>query len=159
MPAFAERQNRTQSSNLVSTAKPGRAISNPARDENPILAVQETLGNQAMQHLLHAGVIQAKLKISEPNDKYEQEADRVADEVMRMSEPRGTDQTSQTGLNIGPYIQRVCTECRRGYNCRQLRKRRNKFRPKRFQDTALTSPRGCNGRTAASEALAPVSMK
>jgi hypothetical protein len=28
------------------------------------------------------------LKISQPNDKYEQEADRVADEVMRMPEPK-----------------------------------------------------------------------
>jgi hypothetical protein len=33
------------------------------------------------------GVVQAKLKISQPNDRYEQEADRVADQVMRMSEP------------------------------------------------------------------------
>lgn len=32
--------------------------------------------------------IQPKLKIGAPNDKYEQEADRVADQVMRMSEPR-----------------------------------------------------------------------
>jgi len=31
-------------------------------------------------------VIQTKLKISEPNDIYEQEADTVADQVMRMSE-------------------------------------------------------------------------
>jgi hypothetical protein len=31
--------------------------------------------------------IQTKLKISEPGDKYEQEADRMADEVMRMPEP------------------------------------------------------------------------
>jgi hypothetical protein len=31
--------------------------------------------------------IQTKLKISEPGDKYEQEADRIADEVMRMPEP------------------------------------------------------------------------
>ena len=31
--------------------------------------------------------IQAKLKIGAPNDKCEQEADRVADQVMRMSEP------------------------------------------------------------------------
>jgi Domain of unknown function (DUF4157) len=31
--------------------------------------------------------IQTKLKISEPGDMYEQEADRVADEVMRMPEP------------------------------------------------------------------------
>ncbi len=35
-----------------------------------------------------APVIQAKLKISEPNDRFEQEADRVAGEVMRMPEPQ-----------------------------------------------------------------------
>ncbi len=35
-----------------------------------------------------APVIQAKLRIGQPNDKYEQEADRVADEVMRMPEPQ-----------------------------------------------------------------------
>ena len=31
-------------------------------------------------------MIQAKLKIGQPEDKYEQEADRVAAEVMRMPE-------------------------------------------------------------------------
>jgi hypothetical protein len=31
--------------------------------------------------------IQAKLTIGQPNDKYEHEADHVADEVMRMPEP------------------------------------------------------------------------
>lgn len=31
--------------------------------------------------------IQTKLKIGEPGDKYEQEADRMADEVMRMPDP------------------------------------------------------------------------
>jgi hypothetical protein len=33
-------------------------------------------------------MIQAKLTINQPNDQYEQEADRVAEEVMRMPEPR-----------------------------------------------------------------------
>jgi hypothetical protein len=33
-------------------------------------------------------LLQPKLKISQPNDKYEQEADRVADQVMRMPEPK-----------------------------------------------------------------------
>lgn len=33
------------------------------------------------------GVTQAKLKIGQPNDTYELEAERVADEVMRMPEP------------------------------------------------------------------------
>ena len=32
--------------------------------------------------------VQAKLKIEQPGDKYEQEADRVAEQVMRMPEPR-----------------------------------------------------------------------
>ncbi len=45
--------------------------------------LQKTVGNQAVGRL-----IQAKLKIGQPGDKYEQEADRVADEVMRMPEPR-----------------------------------------------------------------------
>ena len=37
-----------------------------------------------MQHLLRSGMIQAKLTVNEPGNVYEQEADRVADEVMRM---------------------------------------------------------------------------
>jgi hypothetical protein len=34
-----------------------------------------------------AALLQTKLKISEPGDRYEQEADRIAEEVMRMPEP------------------------------------------------------------------------
>lgn len=33
------------------------------------------------------GAIRAKLNVSQPNDPYEQEADRVADQVMRIGEP------------------------------------------------------------------------
>ena len=32
--------------------------------------------------------LQAKLKIGQPNDEYEQEADRVADQIMRMPNPQ-----------------------------------------------------------------------
>ncbi|MEA1867180.1 MAG: DUF4157 domain-containing protein [Thermodesulfobacteriota bacterium] len=52
-----------------------------------IMFLQRTIGNQAVQRLFKSGAIQAKLKIGQPNDIYEQEADRVADEVMRMPEP------------------------------------------------------------------------
>jgi len=52
-----------------------------------IIQLQRTLGNQAVQGLFASGALQAKLKISQPNDIYEQEADRVADQVMRMPEP------------------------------------------------------------------------
>ncbi len=66
------------------------------------------LGNQAMQRLLHSGVIQAKLSVSQPDDQYEQEADRVAQTVMRMRDPAG-----QTVRQSGdpPLVQRKCTEC------------------------------------------------
>lgn len=59
----------------------------------PILNLQQQLGNQAVQHLLHSGHIQTKLTIGQPNDKYEQEADRVSDQVMSMPEPELSLQT------------------------------------------------------------------
>ena len=49
-----------------------------------LLALQRTHGNQYVQRVVSC--IQAKLKVGQPGDKYEQEADRVADAVMRLSE-------------------------------------------------------------------------
>jgi hypothetical protein len=40
-----------------------------------------------VERLFKSGFIQAKLRIGQPNDIYEQEADRVAEQVMRMTEP------------------------------------------------------------------------
>jgi hypothetical protein len=51
-----------------------------------LLALQQTHGNRYVQRVV-AG-IQAKLKVGQPGDVYEQEADRVADAVMRMPDPR-----------------------------------------------------------------------
>ncbi len=60
------------------------------------------MGNQATQQFLRDAVIQTKLTVSQPGDKFEQEADRVADTVMRMPD-----------LSTGtlPRIQRMCSEC------------------------------------------------
>ena len=52
-----------------------------------ILFLQRTAGNQAVSRLMRSGALQAKLRIGQPGDVYEQEADRVADAVMRMPEP------------------------------------------------------------------------
>jgi hypothetical protein len=49
----------------------------------------QTAGNQAVQRLFHAGAIQAKLGISQPGDPDELEADRIAEQVMRMPEAGG----------------------------------------------------------------------
>jgi hypothetical protein len=50
-----------------------------------LLALQRTHGNRYVQRVFSG--IQAKLKIGQPGDMYEQEADRVAEQVMRMPEP------------------------------------------------------------------------
>ena len=52
-----------------------------------ILFLQRTAGNQAVSRLMRSEALQAKLRIGQPGDVYEQEADRVADAVMRMPEP------------------------------------------------------------------------
>lgn len=46
-----------------------------------ILFLERTMGNQVVQRLIKAGVIQARLKSGQPNDIYDQAADRVVDEV------------------------------------------------------------------------------
>ena len=50
-----------------------------------LLALQQTHGNRYVQRVV-AG-IQAKLKVGQPGDIYEQEADRIAEQVMRVPEP------------------------------------------------------------------------
>ncbi|MEN8177724.1 MAG: DUF6402 family protein [Pseudomonadota bacterium] len=68
--------------------------------------------------LLRAGRdgIQAKLRINAPGDRFEQEADRVAEQVMRMSEPRSSASINDalpvsSRIYRGPTIQRLCKSC------------------------------------------------
>ena len=59
----------------------------PSTDRaSALLALQQTHGNQYVQRVVTG--IQAKLKIGQPGDIYEQEADRVAEQVMQMPEPQ-----------------------------------------------------------------------
>ncbi len=76
-----------------------------------ILFLQRTVGNHAVERLLKSGVIQAKLTIGPPGDIYEQEADRVADEVMRMPGPGTTERKGVSEYKEVPSVQRICTEC------------------------------------------------
>ncbi len=80
-------QNRAQNRRSVSPLRPNHAKSRHAPAWNPYLTQQSAWGNQALQRLLRSRAIQAKLKINEPGDKYEQEADRVADYVLHMPQP------------------------------------------------------------------------
>ena len=61
---------------------PSRFIGNPAlMMPDELLAVQRMIGNRAM-----AALIQTKLTIGPPGDRYEQEADRVAEQIMQMGD-------------------------------------------------------------------------
>jgi hypothetical protein len=111
MSEFEQRPDRAQS-NLLSPTTLDRATSQPVRAERQTTD-QQPLGNQAAQRfaqfcplglpspsvcpfggICHACPVQAKpteggpLKVNEPGDQYEQEADRVADQVISMPEPR-----------------------------------------------------------------------
>lgn len=77
---------------------------------HPMLQLQRTIGNQGVLRLLESPSIQPKcacggtcprcrqsnLKMSQPGDTYEQEADRVADQVMRA--PQSSVQRWQEGV-------------------------------------------------------------
>ena len=54
--------------------------------------------------------IQAKLTIGEPGDKYEQEADSMAAQVMRMPAQGFVNSNVTDSVQAQP-IQRACTEC------------------------------------------------
>jgi len=88
-------------------------------DVDQILFLQRTIGNQAVQRLIKSGALQAKLRIGQPGDVYEQEADRVADEVMRMPEmQRQVDEEQEEEIlqtkplvdQITPVVQRQVEE-------------------------------------------------
>jgi len=83
----------------------------------PKPAKRSALASSAAAHLAQPLVIptrrlpiQAKLTIGQPNDKYEQEADSVADRVMRMSDA-DVAQRVKTGTVQPMQIQRRCPEC------------------------------------------------
>ncbi len=60
-------------------------LSRPAPDDMP--HVHQFLGNRALQRLAGSPALQCRLKTGSPDDVYEQEADRLADQVMRMPSP------------------------------------------------------------------------
>lgn len=98
-------QQRATQTRTTETAPQGRAsatttpVSATQAHTHPIMQLQQTIGNQAVQCLLRLRMLQAKLSVSQPGDPFEQEADRVAEKVMRMP---------------APAIQRACAPCSSG---------------------------------------------
>ena len=109
--------NRDNSDSRMQRTNHSQSV-NPSVDR--ILFLQRTVGNQAVQRLMKSKALQAKLRIGQPGDKYEQEADRVADAVMRMPEPgvqrqveeeeEDLIQTKPLVNQITPFVQRQVEE-------------------------------------------------
>ena len=85
-----------------------------------LLELQRAVGNQAIQRLTNSPFIQAKLQISAPEDESEQEADRVADTVMRMPEGEIVAPKAKAPVPVAvreddeeekSLVQRACDKC------------------------------------------------
>jgi hypothetical protein len=76
----------------------------PASTSEPFAELPH-IGNRALGHFL-----QTKLKVSQPGDKYEQEADRVADQITRMPGPI-RERAAVSTLASSSRIQRACSHC------------------------------------------------
>jgi len=86
-----------------------------AQHASVLLALQRTHGNRYVQRVM-AG-IQAKLKVGQPGDVYEQEADRVAEHVIRMPEPEVSNAIRHRNIQ---KIRRACIVCEEDELLRQL---------------------------------------
>ena len=128
------RGNRTMRSqhhaqpNQVDSAPPSpwlasRPMEDPARLEEPPLSLQaKSAGIHPGNHLAHISIfppVQAKLTVGAPDDPYEQEADRVADQVMSMAPPAPVQrlatgaievQRDPLAATITPLVQRAMEE-------------------------------------------------
>jgi Domain of unknown function (DUF4157)/Bacterial toxin 34 len=92
----------------ANTPQPDQKQAAPAAPlhEHPLTQIRRALGTRAGWRF-----IQAKLTVSQPGDQYEQEADRVADQVMRMP-----DHTAPATVRTGDLpqisrLQRMCAQC------------------------------------------------
>jgi hypothetical protein len=97
MPEIALQQSQVSKSQVTRPAEHVIEKAGPVNALDPITSYQQAFGNQAVQRMLRAKVIQAKLVVNPPDDEYEKEADQVADTVMRMPEP---------------VVQRACPSCK-----------------------------------------------
>ena len=100
--------------------------------------------NKAVSNILRAGV-QPKLRIGAVNDPAEIEADRVADQVMRM--PAAVNEGPNVSTKINPNdINRKCTDCGD----------KEKIQRKETPDIRMKETGGAGGHTASAEASSAI---
>ena len=111
-----EARNKTSATPVKHSSHGGGVSRMAMTSHDSIIHLQKTIGNQAVQRLLRSKArddammtgIQTKLKISQPGDTYEQEADRVAEHIMKMSDLGHVDLTVSREEE---RIDRKCSKC------------------------------------------------
>lgn len=128
--ALAHQSNKLNKEGDAKTSTPAKHSSTPHRhitslnrgSPDYISHLQQTIGNPALQRFVRSNnnnakgcnfakieILQPKLKVSQPGDAYEQEADRVAEQVMRShgmgSSALALSSKDEQGSN------RKCTAC------------------------------------------------
>ena len=90
--------------------RPTTALPHPSRYTYQPISQIDRIRRAGKQGDLHPLGVQAKLRVGQANDKYEQEADRVAEHVLRMP---ATEYAQPIGsARIQPMrIQRMCESC------------------------------------------------
>ncbi len=103
---WTKRRNKTYTSNVSHS---GTCQSYPSKQNKMgfVAQLQKKYGNAALQRLYESGVIQAKLTIGKPGDKYEREADNVADQVMNMPEQKISRQEKEEEVHPSPLADRI----------------------------------------------------
>ena len=96
-----------------------------------LLELQRLAGNRAVLGLMESRAqLQTKLRISEPGDEHEHEADRAAEQVLRLSQ-------SPWGV-----VQRKCADCSPGAKCAACEEEEGKVqrKPKHASVLSATTP-------------------
>jgi hypothetical protein len=117
------------------------------------MSVQRSLGNNQVLRRMGTSV-QAKLKVSSPNDAYEQEADQVADHVMRMAispesehsnrpleDKQGERSTQANEPSVRTTIMRTAVNGSKEKLYRELEEdSKDEFQPQEEQDASGQAP-------------------
>jgi hypothetical protein len=85
---------------------PSRVSGGPVSISSDIGRLSRAIGNRGVHQLLRSHGVQPKMTVGPVDDEYEQEAHRVADDVMRMPDP-GLSPIQRTPVRV----QRKCSQC------------------------------------------------
>ena len=88
----ALREDKQRSTHRKAEQAPAAATTASAND---VAQIQARDGNRAVQRLLSTHTVQAKLEVGPAFDNYEQEADRVAQQVMHMPADTSKDEDEE----------------------------------------------------------------